>query len=88
MSILSNHKKLEEKKEAVQSKEQMEMAQKLIKLTDETMDFLKDKDLQVWEVNTIISLLSQKLKQLTDNFTGMKTIKEITPDKTEDKTDK
>lgn len=81
MSILSNHKKLEEKKEAVQSKEQMEMAQKLVKLTDETMDFLKDKDLQVWEVNTIISLLSQKLKQLTDNFTGVKTIKEITPEK-------
>lgn len=85
MSILSNHKKLEEKKEAVQSKEQMEMAQKLIKLTDETMDFLKDKDLQVWEVNTIISLLSQKLKQLTDNFTGVKTIKEITPEKVEKK---
>lgn len=85
MSILSNHKKLEEKKEAVQSKEQMEMAQKLIKLTDETMDFLKDKDLQVWEVNTIISLLSQKLKQLSDNFTGVKTIKEITPEKVEKK---
>lgn len=85
MSILSNHKKLEEKKEAVQSKEQMEMAQKLVKLTDETMDFLKDKDLQVWEVNTIISLLSQKLKQLTDNFTGVKTIKEITPEKVEKK---
>lgn len=85
MSILSNHKKLEEKKEAVQSKEQMEMAQKLIKLTDETMDFLKDKDLQVWEVNTIISLLSQKLKQLADNFTGVKTIKEITPEKVEKK---
>lgn len=85
MSILSNHKKLEEKKEAVQSKEQMEMAQKLVKLTDETMDFLKDKDLQVWEVNTIISLLSQKLKQLTDNFAGVKTIKEITPEKVEKK---
>lgn len=63
----------------------MEMAQKLIKLTDETMDFLKDKDLQVWEVNTIISLLSQKLKQLSDNFTGVKTIKEITPEKVEKK---
>lgn len=85
MSILSNHKKLEEKKESAQSKEQMEMAQKLVKLTDETMDFLKDKDLQVWEVNTIISLLSQKLKQLTDNFTGVKTIKEITPEKVEKK---
>lgn len=81
MNILQSNKKVEEKKQAEMSKEQMEMAQKLVKIADETMDFLKEKDLQVWEVNTIISLLSQKLKQLSDNFTGVKTIKEITPDK-------
>jgi len=88
MSILSTHKKLEQKKQEEMSKEQMEMAQKLVKTTDETMDFLKDKDLQVWEVNTVISLMKQKLDKLTDNFTGMKTLKEITPNKPEDKTNK
>lgn len=85
MSLLSNNKKLEEKKQEEMKKEQMEMAQKLVKLTDETMDFLKDKDLKVWEVKTIIGLLQQKLDQMTDNFTGMKSIKEITPDKKETK---
>lgn len=85
MSLLSNNKKLEDKQQEENKKKEMEMAQKLVKATDETMDYLKEKDLQVWEVKTIISLLSQKLTQMTDNFTGMKTLKEITPDKVEKK---
>jgi len=70
MNILSETKKREEK-------EQKEAAEKLIKIADEVVDFLKARNLQVWEVKTIHSLLGQKLTQMLTVYVEKKDLNEI-----------
>lgn len=70
MSILNDTKKREEK-------EQKAQAEVLIKITDEVMELLKSKDIAVWQVKTIHSLLGNRLTQNLNNFVDKMKLSDI-----------
>lgn len=70
MNILKETQKREEK-------EQKEIAEKLVKITDELVDFLKARELQIWETKTIHSLLGQRLTQMLTAYVDKKNLSEI-----------
>jgi hypothetical protein len=73
MSLLSNAKKLEEKV----NKEQKEEAEKLIKITDEVVALLKEKDIAVWQIKAVHSLLGQRLTQKINEYVDQKKLNEV-----------
>lgn len=70
MNILKETQKREEK-------EQKEAAEKLIRVTDELISFLKGRDLAVWEIKSVHSLLGQRLTQMLNDFVDKKKISEV-----------
>lgn len=70
MSLLGDSKKREEKA-------QQQQAEELVKIADEVIDLLKTKDLDVWKVKTIHSLLGQRLTQQINDFVDKHKLQEV-----------
>lgn len=73
MTLLSNHKKLEDKQKA----EQKETAEKLVKITDKVFDLLKAEDITIFETKTIHSLLGQRMTQQLTAYIDNKKLNEV-----------